>query len=278
MIKAVIFDLDGVLVTTDELHFKAWKQLADELGIENFTKADNARQRGVSRMASLEVVLEKTDRKFSDAEKAMLAEKKNDMYVKALSGLSRADVLPGVFEFIEYIRSKGIKAAVGSASKNTPLILEKTELADKFDAVSCGLDTSKSKPDPEVFLIAAKKLGTPPEECIVIEDSDAGIEAAKAGGMYVLAVGAAKANKNADYSAENLNEKKSECGFDKRTDICKSERIELIYLVYIRRTLFLIIPGILAQRKCRQIRYTADTPMKMFAKYGLTLCLKNLGV
>ena len=208
MIKAVIFDLDGVLVTTDELHFKAWKQLADELGIENFTKADNARQRGVSRMASLEVLLEKTDRKFSDAEKAMLAEKKNDMYVKALSGLSRADVLPGVFEFIEYIRSKGIKAAVGSASKNTPLILEKTELADKFDAVSCGLDTSKSKPDPEVFLIAAKKLGTPPEECIVIEDSDAGIEAAKAGGMYVLAVGAAKANKNADYSAENLNEKK----------------------------------------------------------------------
>lgn len=208
MIKAVIFDLDGVLVTTDELHFKAWKQLADELGIENFTKADNARQRGVSRMASLEVVLEKTDRKFSDAEKAMLAEKKNDMYVKALSGLSRADVLPGVLEFIEYIRSKGIKAAVGSASKNTPLILEKTELADKFDAVSCGLDTSKSKPDPEVFLIAAKKLGTPPEECIVIEDSDAGIEAAKAGGMYVLAVGAAKANKNADYSAENLNEKK----------------------------------------------------------------------
>lgn len=208
MIKAVIFDLDGVLVTTDELHFKAWKQLADELGIKNFTKADNARQRGVSRMASLEVVLEKTDRKFSDAEKAMLAEKKNDMYVKALSGLSRADVLPGVFEFIEYIRSKGIKAAVGSASKNTPLILEKTELADKFDAVSCGLDTSKSKPDPEVFLIAAKKLGTPPEECIVIEDSDAGIEAAKAGGMYVLAVGAAKANKNADYSAENLNEKK----------------------------------------------------------------------
>lgn len=208
MIKAVIFDLDGVLVTTDELHFKAWKQLADELGIENFTKADNARQRGVSRMASLEVVLEKTDRKFSDAEKAMLAEKKNDMYVKALSGLSRADVLPGVFEFIEYIRSKGIKAAVGSASKNTPLILEKTELADKFDAVSCGLDTSKSKPDPEVFLIAAKKLGTPPEECIVIEDSDAGIEAAKAGGMYVLAVGAAKANKNADYSAENLDEKK----------------------------------------------------------------------
>ena len=160
MIKAVIFDLDGVLVTTDELHFAAWKALAEELGITGFTKADNARQRGVSRMASLEVVLEKTDRKFSDEEKTALAEKKNDMYVKSLSGLSRADVLPGVFEFIEYIKSKGIKAAVGSASKNTPLILEKTELGDKFDAVSCGLDTTRSKPDPEVFLIAANKLGT----------------------------------------------------------------------------------------------------------------------
>lgn len=208
MIKAVIFDLDGVLVTTDELHFKAWKQLADELGIEGFTKADNARQRGVSRMASLEVVLEKTDREFSNEEKLALAEKKNDMYVKSLSGLSRADVLPGVLEFIEYIKSKGIKTAVGSASKNTPLILDKTGLADKFDAVSCGLDTTKSKPDPEVFLIAAKKLGIAPEECIVIEDSDAGIEAAKAGGMYALAVGAAQANKNADYSAENLEEEK----------------------------------------------------------------------
>ena len=206
VIKAVIFDLDGVLVTTDELHFEAWKALAEELGIEGFTKADNVRQRGVSRMASLEVVLEKTDRVFSDEEKIALAEKKNDMYVKSLSGLSRADVLPGVFDFIDYIKSKGIKAAVGSASKNTPLILDKTELVDKFDAVSCGIDTTKSKPDPEVFLIAAKKLGIEPKDCLVIEDSDAGIEAAKAGGMYALAVGAAKDNKKADFSAENLAE------------------------------------------------------------------------
>ena len=204
-ITAVIFDLDGVLVTTDELHFAAWKALAEELGINGFTKADNARQRGVSRMASLEVVLEKTDRKFSDKEKAELAEKKNDMYVKSLSKLSRADVLPGVFRFIEYIKSKGIKAAVGSASKNTPLILEKTELADKFDAVSCGLDTTRSKPDPEVFLIAAEKLGIEPKDCVVVEDSDAGVEAAKAGGMYAIAVGAAAPNPKADVAVKSID-------------------------------------------------------------------------
>ena len=151
MVKAVIFDLDGVLVTTDVLHFNAWKALAEELGINNFTKADTARQRGVSRMASLEVVLEKTDRVFTDEEKIALADKKNTNYVKSLDTLTKADVLPGVFEFLDFLKEKGVKIALGSASKNAPLILEKTGLSDKFDAISCGLDTTKSKPDPEVF-------------------------------------------------------------------------------------------------------------------------------
>ena len=204
MIKAVIFDLDGVLVTTDELHFEAWKALADKLGINDFTKADNVRQRGVSRMASLEVVLEKTDRAFSEEEKLALAEEKNEIYVRSLSSLSEADVLSGANEFIDYLKSKGIKTAVGSASKNTPLILEKTKLANKFDAVSCGLDTTKSKPDPEVFLIAAKKLGVAPCDCVVVEDSDAGIEAAKTGGMYAIAVGAAEYNPKADVAIKDL--------------------------------------------------------------------------
>ena len=204
MIKAVIFDLDGVLVTTDELHFSAWKQLADELNITGFTRADNARQRGVSRMASLEVVLEKTDKKFSDEEKTALAEKKNDMYVKSLESLDKSAVLDGVFDFITYLRNNGIRTAVGSASKNTPVILGKTNLADKFDAVSCGLDTQKSKPDPEVFLIAAKKLGIAPSECVVIEDSDAGIEAAKAGGMYAIAMGVTENNSKADISVSSI--------------------------------------------------------------------------
>ena len=206
MKKAVIFDLDGVLVTTDELHFEAWKRLAEELDITGFTKDDNARQRGVSRMASLEVVLEKTDRKFSDDEKLALAEKKNDMYVKSLSTLSPDDVLSGVNDFITYLKNNRIKTAVGSASKNTPMILEKTGLADKFDAVSCGLDTQKSKPDPEVFLIAANRLDIPYSECLVVEDSDAGIEAAKAGGMYAIAVGAAEGNKMADISVASVND------------------------------------------------------------------------
>ena len=150
MIKAVIFDLDGVLVTTDELHYRAWKQLADEENIKGFTRADNIRQRGVSRMASLEVLLEKSSRQYSDAEKEALAYRKNNIYVKSLESLDKSAVLDGVFEFIAYLKEKGIKTAVGSASKNTPMILEKTGLTEFFDAVSCGLDTQKSKPDPEV--------------------------------------------------------------------------------------------------------------------------------
>lgn len=151
------------------------------------------------------MVLEKTDRKFSYEEKTALAEKKNDMYVKSLSSLSPLDVLEGVNNFIAYLRGKGVKIAVGSASKNTPLILTKTNLAHKFDAVSCGLDTQKSKPDPEVFLIAAEKIGISPSECAVIEDSDAGIEAAKAGGMYAVAVGEAEHNKMADISVSSVD-------------------------------------------------------------------------
>ena len=145
MIKAVIFDLDGVLVTTDELHFVAWKRLAEELNITGFTRADNVRQRGVSRMASLEVVLEKTDKEFSEEEKLALAERKNAMYVKSLESLDKSAVLDGVFDFITYLKQKGMKLAVGSASRNTPMILEKTGLRKYFDAVSCGLDTQKSK-------------------------------------------------------------------------------------------------------------------------------------
>lgn len=155
-------------------------------------------------MASLEVVLEKSDKKYTDEEKLAFAEKKNTNYVKSLDTLSEKDVLPGSFEFLKFLKDKGIKTALGSASKNAPLILEKTNLKDKLDAISCGLDTTKSKPDPEVFLVAAKKLGMDPGVCMVVEDSDAGIEAAKAGGMYALAVGEAKNNPLADFSAESL--------------------------------------------------------------------------
>ena len=210
--KAVIFDLDGVVVTTDELHYLAWKQLANELGIENFTKEDNVRQRGVSRMASLEVVLEKSNIKYTQKEKLELADRKNSIYVSSLASLSPADILPGVEEFIAFLKERGIKTAIGSASKNTPMILEKIGLTEAFDAISCGLDTTKSKPDPEVFLIAAQKLGVDPAECLVVEDSDAGIAAAKAGGMFALAVGAAKNNQQADYCADSIGDLDYKCG------------------------------------------------------------------
>ena len=128
MLKAVIFDLDGVLVSTDVFAVRAWKKLAEDEGITEYTEADNVRQRGVSRMASLEVVLEKTDKKYTDEQKLEMAERKNNIYVKSLSTLSKDDILPGAMRFIEYIKEHGIKTAVGSASKNAPLILEKTGL------------------------------------------------------------------------------------------------------------------------------------------------------
>lgn len=205
MIKAAIFDLDGVLVTTDSLHYEAWKRLGEEIGITNFTKADNVRQRGISRMASLEILLEKTAVKYTNAEKEELAERKNNYYKQSLEGLNEKDVLSGAREVLEFLRKHGIKTAVGSASKNAPMILEKTGLFPFLDAVVCGLDVTKSKPDPEVFLKAAQKLGEVPENCIVFEDADAGVEAAKRGKMFAFAVGAARENKIADLSAESLN-------------------------------------------------------------------------
>lgn len=204
MIKAVIFDLDGVLVSTDDLHYRAWKKLADELGITGFTKEDNLRQRGVSRMASLEVVLEKSTRRFTDREKQELAERKNNCYLSLLQTLSPENILPGAAEVLQELRRRSILVGIGSASRNTPEILRRTGLDAFIDQVSCGLDITRSKPDPQVFLIAANKLEVPPADCLVVEDSDAGVRAAKSGGMYALAVGAAQNNPLADLHAASL--------------------------------------------------------------------------
>lgn len=204
MLKAVIFDLDGVLVSTDEMHFKAWSRLAEEIGITTFTKEDNIRQRGVSRMASLEIVLEKSDKSYTDDEKAELADRKNGYYCEMLKELTPADVLDGALDFLKFLKANNIKTAVGSASKNAPVILEKTGLTEYLDAISCGLDVTKSKPDPEVFLKAAEKLGIEPKDCLVVEDAHAGVLAAKNGNMYAMAVGAAYGDANADFSAKSL--------------------------------------------------------------------------
>lgn len=204
MIKGVIFDLDGVLVSTDEMHYQAWMRLADQLGIFGFTRKDNERQRGVSRMASLEIVLEKTDRVYTEEEKVKLAEKKNDYYKELLQKLDDGAVLKGAKETLAKLREMGVLIGVGSVSKNTPMILEKTGLLPYIDKVSCGLDITKSKPDPEVFLVAAKKLGLPAEECLVVEDAAAGIQAAKAAGMKSLAVGPYYEKLGATYQAPGL--------------------------------------------------------------------------
>ncbi len=206
MIKGIIFDLDGVLVSTDEMHYLAWKKLADDLGITGFTKEDNKRQRGVSRMASLEVVLEKSDKKYTDEEKLELADRKNNFYLELLKTMDDSAVLKDVKPTLSALKERGLMLALGSASKNAPAIIEKTGIAPYMDKVSCGLDTQKSKPDPEVFLIAAKKLGLDPSECVVVEDSQAGIDAAKAGGFTSLAVGPFHDSMGADFNAPLLCE------------------------------------------------------------------------
>ncbi len=201
--KAVIFDLDGVIVSTDDCHFMGWKKLADDEGIY-FDRKINERQRGVSRMESLDVLLEKAQKTYTDEEKLEMATRKNEYYKEFIKDLSEKDILPGVMDFTRKLRDMGVKLAIGSSSKNTPAILKNIGLDTYFDAVADGNDISKSKPDPEVFLVAAKKLGIDPKDCLVVEDADAGIAAALAGGMDVIGVGSAAANPKATYHFENL--------------------------------------------------------------------------
>lgn len=188
--KAFIFDLDGVIVSTDSLHYRAWKALADEEGIY-FDEKINDRLRGVSRMASLEIILERANRTYTDEEKIAMAERKNGIYRELLQVLTPADRLEGVTETLDVLRQKGYKLAIGSSSKNTPVILEKIGYKGYFDAISDGNNISHSKPDPEVFLKAAEFLGEEPKDCYVVEDAEAGIDGALAGGFTAIGVGGA---------------------------------------------------------------------------------------
>jgi len=206
MIRGVIFDLDGVLATTDELHYRSWKRLADDLGITSFNHEDNARQRGVSRIESLKVVLEKGDKQYSKEEMAELAKRKNEYYKTLLKNLDETAILPGALETLKMLRKKGILTAIGSVSENAPVILNKTGLIDFIDSICCGLDVTKSKPDPEVFIKAAEKLKLPNHLCVVVEDAAAGIQAAKAAEMKTLAVGKDHMLLGADWNALTLAE------------------------------------------------------------------------
>lgn len=203
-IKAVIFDLDGVIVSTDEFHYLAWKELADAEGIP-FDRHDNERLRGVSRMESLDIVLEKAGRNYSEEEKLSMAERKNSIYRDLLKNLTPADLLPGVPAVLSGLRDRGIKIAIGSSSKNAGPILRAIGLAETFDAVADGTHITRSKPDPEVFVLAARKIGIAPENCLVVEDANAGVEAGVAAGMRVLAVGSAAGHAAATLSTTDLS-------------------------------------------------------------------------
>lgn len=196
-IEACIFDLDGVIVDTAKYHFIAWKALAEELGFE-FTLEDNERLKGVSRMRSLEILLEIGKRQFSDAEKRAMAEKKNALYVSYIEKMTPEEILPGVQPFLQQIRSKGIRVALGSASKNSPMILRQIGLSGLFDVVVDGNSITEAKPNPEVFLQGAQQLGVRPEHCVVFEDAIAGIDAARNARMYCVGIGDEKTLQRAD--------------------------------------------------------------------------------
>lgn len=204
-IKGVIFDLDGVIVSTDEYHYKSWKSIADKKGIF-FDEKINERLRGVSRSESLEIILEKSLTKYSENEKLEMMEEKNKVYKAFLNNLKKDDMLPGVYTTLTKLKTSGVKTAIGSSSKNAGFILERLGLANFFDAVSDGNNITRSKPDPEVFLKAAFFLGLPPSLCLVVEDAEAGIEAAKAGGFISAAVGSARSCQKADYDLNSFDQ------------------------------------------------------------------------
>jgi len=188
MIRGVIFDLDGVLVKTDELHYASWRQVTEAEGIP-FDRSVNERLRGISRLDSVRIILERARRQYSEAEQAALAERKQAIFRGLLERLTTADLLPGAVELVVALRARGIRTAVGSSSKNTSFIVDKLGLRRYFDVVVDGNDIVRSKPDPEVFLLAAARLGLAPRDCVVVEDAVAGVEAARRAGMAVFGIG-----------------------------------------------------------------------------------------
>jgi beta-phosphoglucomutase len=202
-IKGVIFDLDGVIVTTDNYHFKAWKRLADERDIY-FDRRINEYLRGVSRMESLEIILKRADKVYSQNEKLEMTEIKNNYYKEFINKLTPKDILPGVITMLNGLKEKGIKIAIGSSSKNAAKIIKNIQLEKYFDAIVDGNNISKGKPDPEVFMRAARAIEVLPQNCLVVEDAEAGVKAAINGGMKVLGVGYAARLNQLDMRAVDL--------------------------------------------------------------------------
>ncbi|MWV45870.1 beta-phosphoglucomutase [Paenibacillus sp. HJL G12] len=204
-IRACLFDLDGVLVDTAKYHYLAWKRLAGELGF-TFTEQDNERLKGVSRMASLDILLEVGGVTLDDETKLALAEKKNGWYVDYISRMDESEILPGALAFLKELKANGILIALGSASKNAMTILNNTQMVPYFDAIIDGTKTASAKPDPEVFLLGAQELNVSPSECVVFEDAEAGVEAAIRAGMRSVGVGSKDTLGRADEVVSSLQE------------------------------------------------------------------------
>lgn len=198
-----IFDLDGVIVSTDRYHRQAWQRLADDLGIP-FTEEQARATRGVDRMASLAIVLGTHAGDFTDKQKAEFAERKNNLYKELIRHISPADALPGVDTLLPTLRAQGVPLAIGSASKNALPVLEGLGIAGLFNAIVTGHDFVHGKPAPDVFLVAAERLGIPPSRCVVFEDAAAGIQAAHAGGMKAVGIGDPEIVKGCDLFAKTL--------------------------------------------------------------------------
>ena len=203
--KGIIFDLDGVICSTDHYHYLAWKALADRLGAY-FDETINNRLRGVSRMASLEIVLERYNGTLTEEEKLAAAEEKNNTYRELLKQMTPADLSDEVKTTLDALRAQGLLLGIGSSSKNTRFILSRIGLGDYFDKISDGTNITRSKPDPEVFLKAAEYLGLEPKDCLVVEDAVAGVQAAHAAGMDAAAVGDAAGSGLAEYSLRSFSE------------------------------------------------------------------------
>ena len=204
-IRAIIFDLDGVICFTDQYHYQAWKEMADAEGIY-FDETINGRLRGVSRMESLDIILEKASREYTQEEKEQLAARKNESYVRLLEKMSPDDLSQEVKKTLEILRQRGYKLAIGSSSKNTKKILTQIGLNGYFDAISDGTNITKSKPDPEVFVKAAQLVGEASGDCLVVEDAKAGLEAAIGGGMDCAAMGDAVASGLATYDLTEFSD------------------------------------------------------------------------
>lgn len=204
MIKGLLFDLDGVIVDTAKYHYLAWKKIADELNIP-FTIADNERLKGVSRERSFEIILELGNKQMSDEDKKSYCTRKNEIYLAYILKLDGNEILPGVREFLDHAKKKGYKIALGSASKNSRLILDGLKLTQMFDAIIDGTKVTGAKPDPEVFEKGAEALGLSYRDCLVFEDATAGIEAAHRAGMIAVGIGEAELLPEADFVMSGFN-------------------------------------------------------------------------